>query len=119
MKHPNITIAEKWFAAFNTHNLEELLSLYHDSAEHFSPKLKLRLPESGGWVKGKPALQSWWQDAFDRLPELQYTPMSFTANEERVVMEYIRAVPGEADMRVAEFLEISDGLIHASRVYHG
>lgn len=35
------SIAFKWFEAFNNHNLEQLLSLYDDDAEHFSPKLKI------------------------------------------------------------------------------
>lgn len=112
-------IAEKWFAAFNAHDLEALLALYADDARHFSPKLKIRQPETEGWVKGKDALRSWWQDSFDRLPTLQYIPTSFTANNERVIMEYVRKVSGEADMLIAEVLEIKDALIVGSRVYHG
>lgn len=111
-------IAEQWFAAFNEHNLEELLALYADDAAHFSPKLKIRQPQTKGLVKGKDALRAWWQDAFERLPSLQYLPTSFTANDERVIMEYIRKVSGEEDILVAEVLEIKDGLIIASRVYH-
>jgi hypothetical protein len=34
-------------------------------------------------------------------------------------MEYIRKVPNEDDMLVAEVLEIENGKIIASRVYHG
>ena len=112
-------IAEQWFAAFNAHDLEALLALYDDDAQHFSPKLKIRQPETEGWVKGKEALRSWWQNSFDRLPTLQYIPTSFTANEERVIMEYIRKVSGEADMLIAEVQEIENGLIIGSRVYHG
>lgn len=117
-KH-NELIAKNWFAAFNTHDLERLLSLYHDHAEHFSPKLKIRKPETNGLIKGKLALREWWKDAFDRLPTLTYLPSTFTANEERIFMEYIRKVEGEPDMLVAEVLEIHEGMIIASRVYHG
>jgi ketosteroid isomerase-like protein len=112
-------IAQKWFAAFNEHNLENLLALYHDDAQHYSPKLKIRQPETNGLVTGKPALRAWWQDSFDRLPSLQYTPATFTANDQRVFMEYTRHVEHEPDMLIAEVLEIKDGLIIASRVYHG
>ena len=48
-------IALKWFEAFNEHDLEKLLSLYDDNAEHFSPKLKVRQPETNGLIKGKDA----------------------------------------------------------------
>jgi hypothetical protein len=46
-------------------------------------------------------------------------PTSFTANENRVFMEYTRQVAGENDLLVAEVLEIKEGKIVFSRVYHG
>ena len=112
-------IAFKWFDAFNNHNLEQLLSLYDDEAEHFSPKLKIRKPETNGLVSGKQALREWWQDAFNRLPTLHYKVTSLTANSDRVFMEYIRMVKEEDDMLVAEVLDVKAGKIIASRVYHG
>ncbi|MEJ7611079.1 MAG: nuclear transport factor 2 family protein [Ferruginibacter sp.] len=112
------TIALQWLAAFNAHDLEALLSLYDDDALHYSPKLKLRMPETNGYIRGKEALRTWWADAFERLPGLQYVLTSVTADERSVFMEYTRKLPGEADMMVAEVLEI-DKKIAASRVYHG
>jgi hypothetical protein len=112
-------IALKWFDAFNTHHLENLLALYHNEAQHFSPKLKIRKPETQGLVIGKNALREWWQDAFERLPSLHYKVTSLTANNHCVFMEYIRIVENEPDMLVAEVLEIKEGSIVASRVYHG
>lgn len=113
------SIALKWFEAFNEHNLEKLLALYDDNARHYSPKLKIRQPETNGLVVGKDALRNWWRDAFDRLPSLHYEVTSLTADDGRVFMEYIRQVDGEPDMHVAEVLEIKSGSIIASRVYHG
>lgn len=115
----NEKIALKWFAAFNEQHLENLLSLYDVQAEHFSPKLKIRHPETNGLIKGKASLRTWWQDSFERLPDLHYEVISLTSNSERVFMEYIRQIPGESDMNIAEVLEIKKGLIVASRVYHG
>jgi ketosteroid isomerase-like protein len=115
----NLSIAHLWFEAFNAHNLDKLLSLYDEDAEHFSPKLKIRHPETKGLVTGKEALRSWWKDAFDRLPTLHYKVTSLTSNSDRVFMEYIRTVDGEENMLVAEVLEIKEGSIIASRVYHG
>lgn len=113
------SIAFKWFDAFNNHNLEQLLALYDDDAEHFSPKLKIHKPETNGLIVGKDALRTWWQDAFDRLPSLNYKVTSLTANGDRVFMEYIRRVSGENDVQIAEVLEVKAGKIIFSRVYHG
>lgn len=112
------SIATKWFEAFNEHNLEKLLALYHDDASHYSPKLKIRQPETNGLIKGKGALRTWWQDAFDRLPSLQYEVIRLTPYEDRVFMEYIRHVENEEDLYVGEMLEVQDGLIVASAVFH-
>jgi ketosteroid isomerase-like protein len=111
-------IAHRWFDAFNAHDLEQLLSLYDDHAEHYSPKLKVRHPETHGKIKGKAALRKWWRDAFDRLPTLHYEVVRLTPHEDRVFMEYIRHVENEEDLYVGEMLEIRDNLIVASSVFH-
>src|ERR1700743_3464695 len=108
---PVVAIANKWFDAFNQHNLENLLALYDDNAQHYSPKLKVRQPETQGLIKGKAALRAWWQDAFDRLPTLHYDLKKLTADHEQVFMEYTRQVKGEEDLSVGEVLQIENGLI--------
>lgn len=115
----NKQIARQWFSAFNSKDLEGLLKLYDDNAQHYSPKLKVAHPETNGLVKGKESLRSWWSDAFIRLPSLNYEVNKLTADEEQVFMEYIRHVNGENDLFVGEVLEIKNGLIVFSRVYHG
>lgn len=112
-------LAIKWLDAFNAKDLEKLLSLYDEDAEHYSPKLKISQPESNGTISGKEALRNWWQEAFTKLPTLHYKVTSLTSNENRVFMEYIRQVEGQEDLLIAEVLEIRDNAIVLSRVYHG
>jgi hypothetical protein len=50
---------------------------------------------------------------------MRYEPTSLTANRDCVFMEYVRKVDGEPDLPVAEVLDVCDGLIVASRVFHG
>lgn len=111
-------IATLWFKAFNEHDLENLLELYDDHAEHFSPKLKIREPETNGLIQRKEALRKWWKDCFERLPTLQYQLNKLTADSDQVFMEYSRKVDGEDDMEIGEVLEIKNGKIIFSRVYH-
>lgn len=114
-----IAIARRWLACFETHDVDALVALYADDARHTSPKIRALHPETGGFLVGKPALRAWWADAFRRLPALRYVERTLTADTDRVFMEYTRIVPGEADLPVAEVLDVSGGLIRASRVYHG
>ncbi len=111
-------IAVRWFDAFNAHDLDTLLSLYDEEAEHYSPKLKIHQPDTMGLIKGKAALRDWWQDAFNRLPLLHYQVIRLMSDEEQVFMEYIRQVLDEEDLRVGEVLVIQNGRIISSRVYH-
>ena len=111
-------IARQWFEAFNKHDIEMLLNLYHNEAEHYSPKLKVHQPQTNGFIKGKTALRNWWADAFNRLPNLHYEVLNITADNKQVFMEYLRQTPGETDLIVGEVLQIKDGKIIASRVYH-
>ncbi len=111
-------IAHKWFDAFNQHDIEALLSLYAEDAEHYSPKLKIHQPETNGLIKGKQALRNWWMDAFARLPHLHYRVLRLTSQDNRVFMEYIRHTHGEEDLQVGEVLEINNEQIISSRVYH-
>jgi ketosteroid isomerase-like protein len=115
----NKEIAQAWFKAFNAHDLEGLLRLYDDNAKHYSPKLKIRQPETRGYIAGKDQLRLWWKDAFERLPSLRYEPQKLTADDEQVFMEYKRIVAGEESFMLGEVLEIKNGAIVYSRVYHG
>lgn len=115
----NKAIAHRWFDAFNAHDLETLLALYAEDAQHYSPKLKARQPETKGLICGKPALRAWWRDAFERLPSLHYEVIKLTSDDAQVFMEYVRHVDGEEDLRVGEVLEIRNDVIVSSRVYHG
>ena len=119
MSQQNKQIAIHWFEAFNAHDLEKLLLLYDEDAEHYSPKLKIRQPETKGLIKGKAALRAWWKDSFERLPSLNYEVKKLTADTEQVFMEYTRHAEGEVDLNVGEVLEIKNGVIVFSRVYHG
>jgi hypothetical protein len=113
-----VVIANKWFKAFNDKDFESLLMLYHEDAQHYSPKLKARHPETNGLIKGKAVMRTWWQDAFTRLPSLHYKVIRLTPYENRVFMEYLRLVEAEDELYVGEMLEVENGLIKASAVFH-
>lgn len=115
----NAALGRRWLAAFNAHDLEGLLALYADDCVHLSPKLRVQQPETKGEVRGKAALREWWRGALERLPGLRYVERTVTASDERVFLEYLRQVPGEAELPVAEVFDVRDGRIQASRVYHG
>ena len=112
-------LGRAWLAAFNAKDLDALIALYADDCVHTSPKLRVQRPESGGAIRGKAALRAWWADAFARLPGLRYEELTVTADDARVILEYLRHAPDGDVYPVAEAFDIRDGAIVASRVYHG
>jgi ketosteroid isomerase-like protein len=119
----NRALGRAWLAAFNAGDLDALVALYADECTHTSPKLRAQRPESGGEIRGKDALRAWWADAFARLPGLRYAERAVTADDSRVVLEYVRHAPSDppaaGSLAVAEAFDVRDGKIVASRVYHG
>jgi hypothetical protein len=115
----NLTLARAWLRAFNAYDVPALVALYDDAATHTSPKIRALHPETGGKLIGKGALTTWWQGAVGRLPGLRYEETALTASADRVWLEYVRHVDGEAPMFVAEVFDVAGGKIVASRVYHG
>ena len=114
-----LALARRWLACFEHKDVDQLVALYAVNARHTSPKLRAQKPDSAGHIEGRAALRAWWADAFRRLPDLRYVERTLTSDGKRVWMEYIRFAPGEPDLPVAEVLEVRDGLIVESRVYHG
>ncbi len=119
-RHALVGVARAWLQAFNARDLDGLLALYADDATHISPKLRDRRPETGGAIIGSAAMRVWWQDAFDRLPDLRYEERRITAAGRSVFLEYARVVSGEPELLVAERYDVDErGLICRSHVFHG
>ncbi|MBI1946991.1 MAG: nuclear transport factor 2 family protein [Deltaproteobacteria bacterium] len=117
--HPLASVARAWLRHFNARDLDALLSIYADDAVHVSPKLRDQRPETKGEIRGKAALRDWWRDCFERLPGLTYREQHVTASGDRVFLEYLRSVPGQPDLTVAELFVVARGCIVSSRVFHG
>ena len=119
MAHPHEAIARAWLEAFNAHDVAALVALYDEDCTHTSPKIRALHPETGGKLVGRAALERWWRDAIARLPGIRYEPTAITANDERVILEYVRHAPDGPPMPIAETFDVRGGRIIASRVYHG
>lgn len=117
MKTP-LEVGRAWLDAFNRHDVDALVALYAEDCTHTSPKIRALHPETGGQLRGKAALAKWWREANARLPGLRYEETAITAQADRVVIEYVRHAPDGASY-VSESFDLRDGLIRASRVYHG
>ncbi len=64
--------AEEWIAAWNSHDLERILSHYTDDFEMSSPFIVSYTGEPSGTLKGKKQVGAYWRTALERIPDLQF-----------------------------------------------
>ncbi|MBM3660005.1 MAG: nuclear transport factor 2 family protein [Actinobacteria bacterium] len=108
--------ADEWIAAWNSHDLDRILSHYAADAVVRTPLAAVRVPESGGVVRGHAALRAYWGPALEAQADLRFTLLEAMPTVDGVTILY-RNHRGQL---VAEtVLWGDDGLVHTSIVGYG
>lgn len=87
--------AHEWIEAWNSHDLERILSHYHDDFVMSSPRIALIADEASGVLRGKPAIRAYWAKALAAAPELRFELIEVFVGADSVVLHY-RGVRGPA-----------------------
>jgi len=64
--------AERWLVAWNAHDLDAVMTLFHDDVVFTSPLAIKVVPESEGVLHGKEALRAYWSAALKLVPDLHF-----------------------------------------------
>ncbi|HVJ00798.1 MAG TPA: nuclear transport factor 2 family protein [Sphingomonas sp.] len=80
--------AAEWCAAWNAHDLDAVLAHFHDDVAFTSPVAAKLLPETGGRIVGKAALQAYWEEGLRRIPDLHFTVERVFAGIDAIVIQY-------------------------------
>jgi ketosteroid isomerase-like protein len=80
--------ADGWVQAWNAHDVEAVLAHFHDDVVFTSPVAARLLPETGGVVRGKPALRDYWVTALRHLPDLHFDVVAVYEGESMLVINY-------------------------------
>jgi ketosteroid isomerase-like protein len=102
-----IAFSQRWVQAWNAHDVEAVLRHFHDDVVFTSPVATKLLPETGGVIRGKPALRRYWTLAVDRVPDLRFVVESVYQGIDTVVIAY----RNQNDGLVSEVLRFSDNLV--------
>jgi len=89
--------AEEWILAWNSHDLDLILSHYSDDFEMSSPRIAVIVGESSGTLKGKQAIRAYWGKALVLAPNLHFELMSVLVGSESVTLYYkgVRSMAAE------------------------
>lgn len=102
------SLAKEWIAAWNTHDLDEIMSHYDDQVVLVSPIAAKILDDSSGVVNGKEALRAYFKKGLEVYPHLKFELIDVMWGISSVVLYYIN----QKGTKTGEFMEVnSSGLV--------
>ncbi len=106
--------ADKWIDAWNSRDIDAVLSLYADDVVFTSPTALRFVPKTGGTVHGKDALRSYWTRALEQNEDLHFELINVYAGIDTLVLHYRNQLGGS----VNEVLTFRDGLVATGHATH-
>lgn len=82
------TFAEDWLSAWNSHDLERILSHYSDDFTMSSPYIATIANEPSGTLQGRNAVAAYWRTALDLMPSLHFELVTTLVGAESLVLYY-------------------------------
>jgi ketosteroid isomerase-like protein len=96
--------AEEWIAAWNAHDLNQILAHYADDFEMSSPFIAKVMGVPHGTLKGREAVGSYWARALERMPDLHFELIDVFASVNSVCILYKSVL----NLRAVEWLYFDD-----------
>ena len=80
--------ADEWIAAWNSRDLNRILSHYSDDFTMSSPRIAALTHEASGVLHGKIAVADYWRLALARSPGLRFTLIGVFVGADSVALHY-------------------------------
>jgi ketosteroid isomerase-like protein len=105
--HPPQALAalgRQWVAAWNSRDLERVLTMYSEDAEMTSDRIPAFGFDASGTVRGKDSLRAYWSKALSLITNLHFTLIDTYVSPDSVVVFY----QNERGHRICEYLRLDD-----------
>src|SRR5918998_975235 len=83
-----VAFADGWVKAWNSHDLEKVLSHFADNVVFTSPVAAQVLNDSDGVIRGKAALRAYWAEGLRRIPRLRFEVVGVYVGVNTLVINY-------------------------------
>ena len=101
-------LAKQWVAAWNSHDLDEIMSHYAQNVILVSPVAVKLLHDASGTVSGKDALRIYFRRGLEAYPDLKFELVDVMWGISSVVLYYVN----QKGTKTGEFMEVDpDGKI--------
>jgi hypothetical protein len=106
--------AQEWVEAWNSHELERILSHYADDAVLTSPLVHQIAGGDQHSLRGKPALRAYFERGLAAYPDLTFILWGVYAGVESVVVHYqsVRGMGSAELMRIGPDGRVSEVIAH-------
>jgi hypothetical protein len=108
--------ADRWYAAWNAHDIDGIMACYDESIAHSSPFIKRYNGTDDTALVGIPAVRDYFARALVRNPTLRFDPMFVTTGLESVILVYRRM---NGDLAAEVFFLNAAGNITRSVSHYG
>lgn len=95
--------AHDWIAAWNSHDLEAILSHYDPTVTLVSPAAAKLLADPNGTIHGIDALRAYFQRGLEAFPNLRFTLIETLAGLSSIVLFY----ENQRGTHTAEYMELN------------
>ena len=96
--------AKEWIEAWNSHDLDRILTHYSDDVEVTTPMIKMALGNDSGSLKGKEAVGVYWRQALIKLPDLHFELLDVATSVDSIAL-YYKSVMNKNTIEVMFFNE--------------
>jgi hypothetical protein len=92
-------LAQDWVDAWNSHDLEKIMTHYGDEVLLTSP-VALKVLGGDGTLRGKAALRTYFQRGLQAFPDLRFDLIDVLWGTETIVIYYLNNVRGSKTVEV-------------------
>ena len=96
------SLAKHWVEAWNSHDLDEIMSHYGESVVLVSPLAARILNDSSGAVVGKEALRTYFKRGLEAYPDLNFELVDVMWGLSSLVLYYVN----QKGTKTGEFMEL-------------
>ncbi len=106
--------AQEWVNAWNTHDINKILSHYTEEFEMNSPIIKTLANEPTGILKGKKAIKEYWENALNQNPQLHFEIMAVFTGVKSIIIHY----KGHRGLSAEAFHFTNNNLVYKSYAHY-
>ena len=115
-EHPELTeLGRRWIAAWNSRDLDHVLTLYAEDAEMTSDRIVALGFAVQGSLRGKHNLRAYWSKALAANTDLHFMEIAIYTSPNSLVVHY----ENQRGQKICEYLRVNrDGLIVQGSANH-